>query len=75
MDMSPVFEETAEQIFKILVSGESYGSDLGRHVFLFCPGPKGGPAAAERSEALHLTGGGVTSICQVSPFWGSSDPG
>ena len=29
------FEEMAEQIFKIVVSGESYGPPLGPHVFRF----------------------------------------
>ena len=49
MDMAAFFEEMAEQIFKKLVSGESYGSDLGRHVFLFCPGPQGaGPGWAKQ---------------------------
>ena len=42
MRLCAFFMELAEQIFKILVSGESYGSDLGRHVFLFCPGPQVG---------------------------------
>ena len=40
MDMWSVFEETAEQILKILVSDESYEPPLGLYVFLFCPEPQ-----------------------------------
>ena len=37
----PFFEEMAEQIFKIVVSGESYEPPLGPHVFRL-EGRKGG---------------------------------
>ena len=41
------FEKLAEQIFKILVSGESYGPPPGLHVFLFCLRPLWGPRVAK----------------------------
>ena len=40
--MSAFFKELAEQIFKILVSGNSYDQNSSKLWIGFCPGPQGG---------------------------------
>ena len=40
--MSPFFKELAEQIFNILVSGNSYDHNSSKLWIGFCPGPQGG---------------------------------
>ena len=53
-ELCAFFEELAEQIYKILVSGESYGPPPGLHVFLFCLRRLWGPRVAKLVVQYNL---------------------